>query len=249
MAESGIHIKVTPEVTRVWKAFSPLVCSLLPLSIESFECSLSNEELITGLRQGITPEIEFSGEIGDWPDNEPSQLDLLPRDPKSSGQFQQQIIVDISMKGLCGEVKSGDDAIAFKAGLLQFHDDLSVSHNASVSIEGKGTHRAGDYWHAIMHRREPDYSNSKYWFRNVGQHPIFPLLGEYCGRLSSQTDDAEIADWSTRLQQGRQGWNPMTFVDLCQSAARTQGILRTFAEQLQRREMWLLLESNWQDLK
>ena len=29
----------------------------------------------------------------------------------------------------------------------------------------------GGVWHAIMHRREGDFANSKYWYRRVGKHP------------------------------------------------------------------------------
>src|SRR5450631_3212859 len=36
----------------------------------------------------------------------------------------------------------------------------------------------GSYWHAIVHRQEPDAGNSQYWFRQVGKHEIFPGLRE-----------------------------------------------------------------------
>jgi hypothetical protein len=28
------------------------------------------------------------------------------------------------------------------------------------------------FWHAIMHRREPDAANSKHWWRQVGTLPV-----------------------------------------------------------------------------
>jgi hypothetical protein len=36
----------------------------------------------------------------------------------------------------------------------------------------------GAYWHALIHRAEPDESNAAYWFRQVGRHPIFPALAK-----------------------------------------------------------------------
>ena len=32
------------------------------------------------------------------------------------------------------------------------------------------------FWHAILHRQEPDRDNSAYWFRCVGEHPVFGAL-------------------------------------------------------------------------
>src|SRR5579884_1380986 len=34
----------------------------------------------------------------------------------------------------------------------------------------------GSFWHAILHRQEPDSGNSAYWFRRTGFHPVFPAL-------------------------------------------------------------------------
>ena len=58
---------------------------------------------------------------------------------------------------------------AIKSGLLLWNDALDESHNISQGLENQ----TGSYWHGIMHRREPDYSNAKYWFGRVGTHPFF----------------------------------------------------------------------------
>jgi hypothetical protein len=58
------------------------------------------------------------------------------------------------------------------AGLWLLFDLLVESHTISQSLETP----EGYFWHAIMHRREPDAWNSKYWFRQVGMHPVLDLL-------------------------------------------------------------------------
>ena len=63
-----------------------------------------------------------------------------------------------------------------ESGLLLLWDFLDESHAISQTMEGKGTPRTADYWHAIMHRREPDPDNAAYWFRRVGKHPAFQSL-------------------------------------------------------------------------
>ena len=51
-----------------------------------------------------------------------------------------------------------------QAGIWLYVDDLERSHGISQNL-----HTAeGSYWHGIMHRREGDFSNAKYWFRQAG---------------------------------------------------------------------------------
>ena len=60
-------------------------------------------------------------------------------------------------------------------GLHVLNDDLESAHPLSQALEGDPQ---ADYWHALIHRREGDYSNSRYWFGRVG--PL-PLLAEVYG--------------------------------------------------------------------
>ncbi len=80
-----------------------------------------------------------------------------------------------------------------RSAALLWHDHFDASHTLSQDIE---THD-GSWLHGIMHRREPDYGNAKYWFRRVGQHPAFPKLA---GRT------------------GRKTWDAFAFIDECEAA-------------------------------
>ena len=73
-------------------------------------------------------------------------------------------------------------APACRAGLWLYFDFLDESHKISQDDESDPDR---NFWHAVMHRREPDASNSKYWFRRVGSHPVLGQLrwrGDSLGR-------------------------------------------------------------------
>ena len=137
---------------------------------------------------------------------------------------------------------------ALKAGLFLLGDFFDDSHACSQSIEGLGAHHTGDYWHAILHRREPDYGNAKYWFRNVGRHPVFAELAPSVERqLSTATGSlsATLEHWHDRLLS-RGHWDPLAFVELC-VAAETDAELKEWCGQVQFEEMLLLLESTMRE--
>jgi len=54
-----------------------------------------------------------------------------------------------------------------QAAIWLYVDDLDRSHTISQGIETE----EGSFWHGIMHRREGDFSNAKYWFRRAGTLP------------------------------------------------------------------------------
>ena len=144
-------------------------------------------------------------------------------------------------------VRSADDLTALRAGLFQLHDALERSHACSQSIEGRGRHQAGDYWHAIMHRRETDYGNARYWFRHVGTHPIHAELASRAAQVLAARDVADAARWRSRLGlPGR--WDSAAFVDLCERATGDEDSpLGQVARRIQWTEMLLLLRSTCED--
>lgn len=138
---------------------------------------------------------------------------------------------------------------AIRAGLLLWHDLLDESHTEAQSIEGEGVGRLGDCWHAIMHRREPDYGNARYWLRRVGSHPVHEELTR---RLQAVRNDllglaegaADGVTWLDRVVGTR--WNSDAMVSLCERCAgrpRTDGLVR-LAEWIQAAEMTLLMDES-----
>jgi len=115
-----------------------------------------------------------------------------------------------------------------RAGLWLAFDFLDESHRISQDVSS----REGSYWHGILHRREPDYSNAKYWFRQVGEHPIHPALREAVIQLATGRM------WPTLLSHPT--WDAAGFVDLCEKQADPEAIPHRLCRQIQRAE-WELL--------
>ncbi len=123
---------------------------------------------------------------------------------------------------------TGPRADALLALLLLWHDHHEPSHEIAQAIENAD----GSYVHAILHRREPDYWNSKYWFRRVGAHPAFAELGRRVGELLESRQERALG---SKLAPGGH-WDAMSFVDACEAAAKGSGERIALLKEVQRIE-------------
>lgn len=105
-----------------------------------------------------------------------------------------------------------DMALCCVAGVWLLPDFLDESHAISQEIDTP----SGSFWHGILHRREGDFANAKYWFRRVGRHDVLELLGQRAGELAAERGDAAVIE---KLTAGGP-FDPLAFVDMCQSVER-----------------------------
>jgi hypothetical protein len=107
------------------------------------------------------------------------------------------------------------------AGLCLRCDLLHESHEISQELHTP----EGSFWHAIMHRREPDAWNSKYWWRKVDSHPVLIQLVAKAPAL------------------GYKYTNPHDFVDFCERIRGSGSGEEDMAKRVQQLEWELLF--NW----
>ena len=89
------------------------------------------------------------------------------------------------------------------------------------------------FWHAIIHRQEPDAANSAYWFRRVGVHPVFR-------DLSTAAADA-VAKYPDSGFRSAAKWDPFSFVDFCEQARKVPRSSSERAALAIQRAEWQLL--------
>ncbi len=166
---------------------------------------------------------------------------LLPERLPSLGPGQPDPAVGRELGKLTAETLFAPEAVrdrsaadACLAGLWLYHDFLDESHTLSQDLATV----EGSYWHGIMHRREPDYGNSKYWFRRVGPHPVFELLRQRAAELTEQARRPAGSEFLARQET----WDPYAFIDLCEAAARGRATCEQLCRQVQRAEWDLLFD-------
>jgi hypothetical protein len=142
------------------------------------------------------------------PDYPPSIAQLIAQliDPRNgavqrSGELESFDFMTAVAPSL---VVDDEMALACTSGLWLRHHFLDRSHEISQHLHSS----TGSFWHGIMHRLEGDFGNAKYWFRKVGDHPIFPSLASAAHTISPERFQATDV------------WDPYDFIDCCEKAAK-----------------------------
>jgi hypothetical protein len=142
-----------------------------------------------------------------------------------SSEAARRELQELKAKDLFPKTKNPD---APMAGLWLYFSCFEEAHQLADACSGKD----GDYWHAIVHRQEPDSGNAAYWFRRVSTHTIFTELSREAGRISERFPAAEFRSAN---------WDPYAFIDLCERARSQPGSPQEQAALEIQRVEWQLL--------
>jgi hypothetical protein len=122
-------------------------------------------------------------------------------------------------------------AEAALAGLWVYFSCFDEAHEAAQNIASP----EGSFWHAILHRQEPDAGNAAYWFRQVGSHSVYTPLADAAARIAGQFPEPGF--------RAEARWDPFFFIDFCESARRKPGTdAERAALEIQRAEWQLLFD-------
>ena len=172
----------------------------------------------------------------------PRYSDLIERVLRSTDLLQKLVPTDILDRELWRSVRDATDAALageaeiadaaklalVRGALLYALDDIDGCHRIFQDAAGD----LGAYWHGVVHRREADFDNARYWFRRAGALPFF---GELHGRAAEHsTDQAKQLDW-----------DPYLFTGQCEQARFGDEELLRELRALQRAEFEVLLDYSW----
>jgi len=158
---------------------------------------------------------------GAYPTRIAELLAVLPVAPLGPGIPEPSVrgkLAALDDAALGGRIADRDSAACCRSGLWLAFNYLDDSHRISQDIETS----TGSFWHAIMHRREPDPFNSKYWWRRVGPHAVLEQLRERAPEVGYSFTTAEA------------------FVDFCERVRDTNTPDEELAKRVQHLE-WELL--------
>ena len=160
-------------------------------------------------------------------DGEGERLIPLVADQCSSAEAHR-LLSEASPSELFPSAFSSEGALA---GLWLYFSCFEECHRVAQDL----TTPEGSFWHAILHRQEPDSGNAAYWFRRVGAHAIFPALYAAAKEIVERYPAAEFRPGPN--------WDPFAFIMFCERARQQPGSpSERAALEIQRAEWQLLFD-------
>lgn len=104
-------------------------------------------------------------------------------------------------------------AVCLEALVLLWHDHWDEAHGRVQDEPGADA----AFVHGILHRREPDYGNARYWFHRVGRHPVQEALADAAAPVLA----GRPALPHRLIRDGR--WDGMAFIDAVASVSGHPG--------------------------
>jgi len=115
---------------------------------------------------------------------------------------------------LIGPTRDPEAGSALLAGLWVAADGFEEAHGIAQALPDQW----GAWWHAILHRREPDASNALYWYRRVKAPPqLWQDLGLRAG-LALGTRAITGLETLTEAIRTSGHWEPVPFVKAVEAA-------------------------------
>jgi hypothetical protein len=168
--------------------------------------------------------------------------DLADRVLRAEGHLAQLLPSAVLDYPLLAAVRTADDATLagglaigqpatfalLRGGLLYALDAIAEAHKIFQDAPGD----LGAYWHGMIHRREGDFDNARYWFRRAGELPVFSTIHRAASAHSA-------------LLARQSNWDPYLFTGQCEQArfGDTESVQELIA--LQRDEFAGLFDYCW----
>lgn len=119
-----------------------------------------------------------------------------------------------------------------RGGLLYALDDLAGCHEFFQDTASDLV----SYWHGMMHRREADFDNARYWFRRAGTVLFFDTLHRAAALIST--------DMAKQLS-----WDPYLFTGQCEQQRFGGELDQSELVRLQRAEFEVVFDYSWRQAK
>jgi hypothetical protein len=115
-----------------------------------------------------------------------------------------------AVAGLVNKDKESPKTLLIQSALYICFDCFEEAHNIAQDHEGP----AGNWLHAILHRREPDAGNSKYWYAKVkAPAKVYEGIGKKALAYLGESPLPELEPLAKKMEKSKT-WEPEAFVDL-----------------------------------